>query len=96
MIVVVLGVGGAIVLSIRFAMQYTKPAAIAEREATYPDLLDELFNGDEFVTYGTNVFSMPFDVVVVGAKERGYKLFERTSINRSGDETLIFEKEASD
>lgn len=60
-------------------------------EANAPALLDDLFNGEETVSVTLNFTTMKFDTVVVGAKERGYRLIGQAS-NQYGPSSAVFEK----
>ena len=60
-------------------------------EANSSQTLDALFDGKPDVTFNGGWRSMKYETVILGAKERGYRL-----ANQSGDAkkayTLIFEK----
>lgn len=60
-------------------------------EANAPALLDQAFDGRDTVTVSVNMTTMKYDTVIVGAKERGYKLLSQAD-NQYGPHTLIFEK----
>lgn len=63
--------------------------ASAERNAT--EILDKAFDGRPDVTFTTNMRSLKAETVVLGAKQRGYKLASQI-INEYGYGPLIFEK----
>lgn len=60
-------------------------------EANAPTLLDHTFDGRDTVTVAVNMTTMKYETVIVGAKERGYKLLSQAE-NQYGPHTLIFEK----
>jgi hypothetical protein len=60
-------------------------------EANAPRLLDDAFDGSDTVTVTVNMSTMKYETVVVGAKERGYKLLSQAD-NQYGPHTLIFER----
>ena len=54
-----------------------------------PDTLDRLFDGSRVdVSYTTGIGKLPFDDMVIGAKERGYDLTHQSGSPDA--ETLIF------
>lgn len=53
--------------------------------------LDAAFNGKPNVSFTINMQTLKFDDVVLGAKERGYRLAHQ-NINQYGAGTLLFEK----
>ena len=59
--------------------------------ANAPAILDETFAGERFVTYKVNSESLPFDVVVKGAMERGYRIAAQEDTTDIA-KTLVFEK----
>ena len=59
--------------------------------ATAPAILDETFAGERLVTYKVNAESLPFEVVVRGAMERGYRIAAQEDITAIA-KTLVFEK----
>lgn len=54
-------------------------------------ILDEAFDGRSDVTFKVNMATLKYETVVMGAKERGYKLVHQAE-NQYGPHTLIFEK----
>lgn len=54
-------------------------------------ILDETFAGAQFVTYKVTAESLPFEVVVKGALERGYKIAAQEDVTAIA-KTLVFEK----
>lgn len=56
-----------------------------------PAILDETFGGDDDVIFKINMVSLPFEDVVLGAKERGYRLASQ-SRDTKHSQTLIFER----
>ncbi|GAA1323743.1 hypothetical protein ACFSWE_09570 [Leucobacter albus] len=60
-------------------------------EANSAQILDKAFNGEPTVTFKINMQSLKYETVVIGAKERGYKL-EHQADGKYGPHTLIFEK----
>lgn len=60
-------------------------------EADAPALLDKTFDGSDTVTVAVNMTTMKYETVVVGAKQRGYKLLSQAD-NKYGPRTLLFEK----
>lgn len=63
----------------------------AKALANAPAILDETFGGAQFVTYKVNAESLPFEVVVKGALERGYKIAAQEDVTAIA-KTLVFEK----
>lgn len=59
--------------------------------ANAPAILDEAFAGERFVTYKVNSESLPFDVVVKGAMERGYRIAAQEDVTDIA-KTLVFER----
>lgn len=53
-----------------------------------PQILDDLFNGQPNATYRTYIGGLPFETVVLGAEDRGYKLTHDT--DDRGVKVLIF------
>ena len=69
--------------------QHTRKKA----EANAPAILDKAFDGRADVVFKVNLESPSFETVVLGAKERGYKLDNQTNDLPDGSaKTLIFEK----
>ena len=60
-------------------------------EANADSALDALFDGRSDVTFSGHMRSLKYETVIVGAKERGYKLAQQAG-NPKGALTLIFEK----
>lgn len=59
--------------------------------ANAPTILDETFAGERFVTYKVNSESLPFEVVVTGAMERGYRIAAQEDLTDTA-KTLVFER----
>lgn len=76
-----------------FAMILISSTGRAQKkaEADAPKTLDSTFDGSETVTVAVNMSTMKYETVIVGAKERGYKLLSQAD-NQYGPHTLIFEK----
>ena len=64
-------------------------------KANAPDILDDSFDGRDDVVFKISMASLPFEDVVIGAKERGYRLASQSSDDRWGGKTLVFERIAS-
>lgn len=60
-------------------------------EANSKGSLDSLFDGRQSVTFSGHMRSMKYETVIVGAKERGYKL-EHQAGDPKRAFTLIFER----
>ena len=63
-------------------------------EANAPHLLDEAFAGRDPVTYTVSLGTLPFERVVIGARERGYRLDSQSGSDRYGTQTLVFARNA--
>lgn len=62
-------------------------------EAAAPAVLDSAFDGRPVVVFKVNAETPSFETVVVGARERGYRLESQTDDVASGAaKTLIFER----
>lgn len=60
-------------------------------EANAEQILDDAFDGSSNVTFKINMQTVKYETVIVGAKDRGYKLIHQAD-NQYGPHTLIFEK----
>jgi hypothetical protein len=69
-------------------------AARRQSEANAPRLLDETFDGRGLVTYTVSLGTLPFERVVVGARERGYRLDSQSGRDSYGTQTLVFARDA--
>jgi len=63
--------------------------AKAERNAA--QILDETFDGRSDVSFNLHMRTLKYDTLVMGAKERGYKVSSQ-ALNEYGAGTIIFEK----
>lgn len=62
-------------------------------EANAPAILDKAFDGRSDVVFKVNLETPSYETVVIGAKQRGYRLVSETNNTPSGEaKTLIFEK----
>lgn len=61
----------------------------SEKDAT--QILDNAFDGRPDVTFTINMQTLKYETVVLGAKQRGYKLVHQAE-NKYGPHTLIFVK----
>ena len=61
----------------------------AEKDSA--SILDAAFDGRSDVTFTINMRSLKYETVILGAKERGYKLTHQAE-NQYGPHTLMFEK----
>lgn len=62
-------------------------------EANAPAILDAAFDGRPDVAFTVNLETLPVDTVVIGAKQRGYRLVEKLQKSSSGEAwTLMFER----
>lgn len=69
-------------------------AARRQSEENAPHLLDEAFDGRGLVTYTVSLGTLPFERVVVGARERGYRLDSQSGRDSYGTQTLVFARDA--
>lgn len=61
--------------------------------ADAPAILDAAFDGRDDVVFKVNLESLPHEMVMAGARERGYRLLHETVDSRSGAaKTLYFER----
>lgn len=60
-------------------------------EQNAEQILDDAFDGRPDVTFTINMQTLKYDTVVLGAKQRGYKLTHQAD-NQYGPHTLVFEK----
>lgn len=81
---IVLGVLGALLLGSVGASQ-------RKAEANAEQILDASFDGSPDVTVTVNMSTLKYETVMLGAKQRGYKLAHQAD-NKYGPHTLIFEK----
>lgn len=66
-------------------------------EENAPAILDEAFDGREDVVFKVNMETPSYETVVLGAKQRGYRLSSESNDTASGvAKTLIFEKRDSE
>ena len=62
-------------------------------EENAPTILDEAFDGRDDVVFKINMETPSYETVVLGAKERGYRLSSESNDTASGvAKTLIFER----
>ena len=83
-LLVVLLVGGVRVFS----------AARREAQANAPQLLDKAFDGRPMASFTVAASGLPFEQVVVGARERGYRLDSQSGRDSYGTQTLVFVRDA--
>lgn len=61
-------------------------------EGQAPELLDDLFDGDDQVVFRETYVSLSSDTVIAGAKSRGYRVADIST--RDGNlSTIVFEKD---
>ncbi|MGP5376325.1 hypothetical protein ACTXM8_10070 [Brachybacterium alimentarium] len=60
--------------------------------ANAPTILDGAFDGRDDVVFKVNMESLPFEDVILGAKQRGYRLSSQSQ-DTEHSQTLIFERE---
>ena len=60
-------------------------------ESNATQILDDAFDGSPDVTFKINMQTLKYENVILGAKERGYKLVHQAD-NQYGPHTLILEK----
>jgi hypothetical protein len=87
--IVVLGIAVLGMLLSWFALRSDR--ILKEAIANAPAILDASFDGRENVAVKTTWVSLPYEQVIIGAKDRGYRLTNQTGTSNS-DATLIFEK----
>lgn len=75
----------AIYLIVHTSRESTKAKANA------PAILDEAFDGSDDVVFKINMVSLPFEDVMLGAKQRGYRLASQSK-DTEHSQTLIFER----
>jgi hypothetical protein len=63
--------------------------AKAEKNAT--QILDQTFDGRSDVSFELNMRTLKYDTLVIGAKERGYKVASQ-ALNQYGAGMILFEK----
>lgn len=66
-----------------------------EAEGRAPQILDEAFDGKEAVSFTVSAGTLPFEQVVAGALERGYRLQAQSGRDSYGTQTLVFSKDSS-
>lgn len=88
--------GAAAVLLVVLLVVAVRAVTSAQREAVEkaPATLDATFDGREFVTFTVSMGTLPFDQVVIGARERGYRLDSQSGRDSYGTQTLVFAKAA--
>lgn len=60
-------------------------------EANAPAILDEVFDGSDSVAFKVTARTLPYEKVIIGARERGYSLLSETADSPDGDrKTLVF------
>lgn len=84
-----LGVAAFGLLGIIVIGQANKGQKTAESQSE--QILDATFDGRPDVTFTVNMRTLKYETVVLGAKQRGYKLVHQAD-NNYGPHTLIFEK----
>ena len=91
--ILILGLVGGICLAGWLAIAIIIGTSRAQKKAiaNAPKILDDAFNGDADVVFKINMESLPFETVVLGAKERGYRLASQ-SHQTDHAQTLIFER----
>jgi hypothetical protein len=65
-----------------------------QSEENAPHLLDEAFDGRDLVSFTVSMGTLPFERVVVGARERGYRLDSQSGRDSYGTQTLVFARDA--
>ena len=64
-----------------------KKASIADAAGT----LDRVFDGSGAVTFKTSSASLPYEMIITGARDRGYRMLSQAG-RREDDMTIVFEK----
>lgn len=91
-VLIVLGlVFAVIVVVVIFGGVLKTESTQAKAERNADALLDAEFDGRPDVVFKINMVGLKFETVVLGAKQRGYKLVSQAE-NQYGPSTLIFEK----
>lgn len=90
--IVVLGLAAYGVLGLGFLGWASSKEAKTRAQA--PQILDDLFDGEQYATYRIVIGSLPFETVVIGAKERGYGLMHETDEGKV--KVLVFELKEPD
>ncbi|MEV4777453.1 hypothetical protein [Microbacterium sp. LWH12-1.2] len=84
-------IGIAVFVAVVFLGVFKVDSDQNKAEKNSGEALDKLFNGATDVTFSGHLRSMKYETVILGAKERGYKV-----AHQAGDPkatfTLIFEK----
>ncbi|WP_336647521.1 hypothetical protein [Microbacterium sp. MMO-10] len=60
-------------------------------ELNAEQILDDAFDGSPDVTFTINMTTVKYETVILGAKQRGYRLVHQAD-TQYGPRTLIFEK----
>lgn len=63
-------------------------------EGNAATILDAAFDGRQDVTFTVHMRTLKYETVVLGAKQRGYRLVHQAE-NQYGPHTLIFEKDSA-
>lgn len=71
------------------AMKVGRDQSKAERNSD--KILNDVFNGSDDVAFALHMRTLKYDTVIVGAKQRGYRLASQ-ALNEHGAGTLIFER----
>lgn len=90
----VLGLAAVLLVVALVVTVRTVNAASRQSEANAPRLLDDAFDGRDLVTYTVSLGTLPFERVVVGARERGYRLDSQSGRDSYGTQTLVFARDA--
>lgn len=85
--VLVLGGFGIFGFTFLFKVEHDQKKA----EDSAAAALDAAFDGRPDVTYPINMRSVKYETVILGAKQRGYKLVHQAD-NQYGPHTLMFER----
>lgn len=96
-LVLALIVGAVLAGWLGFALFVGGERSRAKAEENAPAILDEAFDGRADVVFKVNMETPSFETVMLGAKERGYRLESQTNDTANGAaKTLIFERVAED
>jgi hypothetical protein len=88
----VLGLGAVLFVVLVVVAVRTVGQSRREYEAKAPEVLDRAFDGREYVTFTVSMGTLPFEQVVIGARERGYRLDSQSGRDSYGTQTLVFAK----
>lgn len=78
------------ILGFAVPIWYFRRAARQDREmgharrANPAEILDEVFDGEQVVTFTTHRNTLTFETVVKGASERGYELTSQANVDQYG------------